>query len=675
MARKSLSRDEQASEILMDTGVVSGDLIEDSEEAPAPFILVGSASIPVSRKAGKRWKDKIDNALNGYDATRQMWELANKEYQRTANYGIKIEGDVGETPLYFFQNNTDENLTRENVKTLLRNTYTRNPTIELTSIDPDDEDQTTALKEVINQLMGRIQAPGLNAKARVRRWIMHAHLTNAGIIKLDFQGKEGSRAQAQEKLLEVQEKLSKSKDMNQIEDLYAQLEQIDEELPSTREPGLILSNVPAGLVIIDPDCTTLDLRSAKWVDEVVMLSDAYIKNRFLEKNADGVYVRKVDGKQPGGGFGGDTGDDGGRNDLRDKIVNEVLGTMPDSIMQARSKDKSKCHLIWDRLTKQISLWLDGSWDYPLWVYADDLKLSRFYPYHLLAFTEPLDSIVQEGESAQYYGQVQEINKINARVAFVRMLAYGTLIYNTRKIKETEVRKVIDHMKNPNAFDAFGIDWDPQLKLREMFDVFVPPEGDIPAIYDKSDLMKTIDRVNAQSEVSRGGQFKTNTTNKAVEAYGAQQASVQNELTDAVEDALQDLVWSMCEVVVSKYSKEQVIALIGQKLGDKFQSMTIEEFNQRFSLMIASGSTEKPSSANKKREAMEIAQAVGQVGQATPMTSLRIMFRMFKDSFSSFMFTKDDEEMLTKEAEASMSKGVSTPQQPGNAPPPNQPPTP
>ena len=105
-------------------------------------------------------------------------------------------------------------------------------------------------------------------------------------------------------------------------------------------------------------------------------------------------------------------------------------------------------------------------------------------------------------------------------------------------------------------------------------------------------------------------------------------------------------------------------------------MTVEEFNQRFSLMIASGSTEKPTSENKKREAMEIAQAVGQVGQATPMTSLKIMFRMFKQAFSSFSFTKDDEDMLNAEAQANMTKGQSTPQQPGgNAPPPAQPPTP
>lgn len=672
MARKTLSRDEQADEILRDTGVVSGEIISDSEENAAPFILVGSASIPVSKKAGSRWKDRIDNALNGFEATRQMWQLAYQEYQRTANYGIKIDGDVGETPLYFFQNNTDENLTRENVKTLLRNTYTRNPTIELTSVDPNDRDMTETLTQVLNQLMQRVQAPGLNAKARIRRWIMHAHLTNTGIIKLDFQGKEGSRAEAQEQLLQVQEKLAKSTDLEDIEDLYAQLEQIDEALPSTREPGMIMTNLPAGLIIIDPDCTTLDLRTAKWVAEVSMLSDAYIKNKFLEENEDGVWVRKVDGKTPGAGFGGLPEN---RNDIREKIVNEILGTAPDSIQEARSKGKSKVYIVWDKLTRQISLWLDGAWDYPLWVYADDLKLSRFYPYHLLAFTEPLDSIVQEGESAQYFGQVQEINKINKRVAFVRMLAYGQLIYNSKKIKESEIKKLIDHMKNPNQFDAFGVEWDPALKLKEMFDVFVPPEGDIQGIYDKSDLMRTIDRVNSQNEVARGGQFKTNTTNKAVEAYGAQQASVTNELTDAVEDGLQDLIWSMSEIIVSRYSKEQVIALIGDKLGAAFTPMTIEEFNQRFSLVIASGSTEKPTSENKKREAMEIAQAVGQVGQATPMTSLRIMFRMFKSAFSSFLFTKEDEDMLTKEAEAALQKGVSTPQQAGNQPAPSQPPTP
>lgn len=670
MAR-TMSKQEQASEIMADTGLVTDDMVTADDENTAPYILVGSASIPVSKKAGARWKDKIDTALNGYDATRQMWEKAFQEYQRTNNYGIKLDGDSGEAPLYFFQNNTDENLTRENVKSLLRNTYTRNPTIELSTIDGQDKKAVKALTEAVNSLLGRVQSPGINAKARIRRWIMHAHLTNMGCLKLDFQAMKGSRADAQFQLGEIQRKLSEAKDQDSIEALYAELEQIDEELPSTREAGLNLSNVTAGMIIVDPDCTTLDLTTAKWCDEIVMLSEAYIKNRFLEKNADGAWVRKVDGKQPGAGFGGQPSN---RNEIVENVINEILGTMPDSIAEARNKGKVKCHLIWDKLTKQISLWIDGAWDYPLWVYKDDLQLTRFYPYHFLSFTEPLDSIVQEGESAQYFGHVQEINKINARVSFLRMLAYGSLIYNSKKIKNSEVTALVAHMKNPNAFEAFGIEWDPALKLKEMFDVFVPPESDIQGIYDKGDLYRVADRITSTSSVQRGEQFKTNTTNKAVEAYGAVQASVTNELTDAVEDGLQDLIWSMLELIVSKYTKEQIVALIGAELAKDFTPMTVVEFNQKFSLTIASGSTEKPTSDNKKREAMEMAQAIGQVGQATPMTTLKIIFRLFKTAFSSFLFTPEDESMLNKEAEANMTKGQSVPGQPpeagaGSTPPP------
>lgn len=653
----------------MEGDLETDSLEPDGSDTPA-YILIGSASIPVSKKAGQRWKDKIDSALQAYDTIRSLWELAYREFRRTGDMGHTF--DNGDRPDNYFQNNTDENLTRENVKTMLRTTYTRNPSIELSTIDNTDDDMLDTLEAVINQLLQRTHAPGLNAKARVRRWLMHAHLTNMGVLKLDFQGKEGSRAAAQENLLKTQEKLANAKDINEIEELYANLEQIEDELPSTREPGMLLKNVAAGSLIIDPDCTTADLSTANWTDEVVWLGDKYIQQRFLEKDDNDVWVRKTDGRKPGAGF--DSNYETNQDDIRSKVADEILGVTPESVVNAQHKGKTKCHIIWDKLTKQISLWIDGAWDYPLWVYQDDLKLSRFYPYFIHAFTEPLESIVQEGESAQYYGQTQEVNKINKRVAFVRMLAFGQLIFNTRKLEATQVAKIVAHMKNPKEFDALGLDWDPETKLADMFDLFVPPDGKIQELYDKSDLMKTIDRVNSVSAVQRGEQFKTNTTNKAVAAYGQAQASVANELTDSVEDSMADLTHAMCEIIVSKYTKEQVTALVGQKLAEAFKPMTVQEFNATYSVTIASGSTEKPTSENKKQEALAVAQAVGQVGQATPMTSLKIMFRMFKEAFSSFAFTKDDEDMLNTEATAALQKGVSTPQQPGQSPPaPQQPP--
>lgn len=670
MARTPVSRGDVRSEVLADNGLIDEELIADTDEAgenDPPYRLVGKSSIPVSRNLGTKYKDQIDDALSAFDGQRQSWDAAFKSYRACNDMGVKALDGAADGSRYFFDNNTDENLTRENVKTLLRNTYTANPQIELTTIDTEDNDQIETLKATVNQLLQRPNSPGLNAKARIRRWVVHGHLTNFGVVKLDFQDKQGSRAEAYENLLVTQEKMAKAKDQTELEELYADLEQIEQELPTTREPGMVLTNPQPGMLIIDPDCTQTNLSDAKWTDEIVMLSDAYIQRRFLKKGEDGVWRRITDNKPLGSGFKSGHKNNSQDDDIRDKVANEILGTTTEAVATARSKHKTKCHIVWDRLTKQISLWVDGAWDYPLWVYQDDLKLSRFYPYFLLAFNEGLDSIVQEGESAQYRGQEDEVNKINKRMSLIRRLAFGQLIFNSKKVDKEEVKKIINHMKNSNEFDAFGVDLDPELKIKDMFELFVPPDAGVQQLYDKSDLMRVIDRVSATPATQRGEQFKTNTTNKAVQAYQGVTASVQNELSDAIEDAMKDLVWAMLEILVSKYTKDQVIALVGKKLGEKFQNMTVDEFNQMFSIDIAPGSTEKPSSAAKKQEAMQLAQAIGQVGQATPMTTLKIMFRMFKNTFN-LLFTKEDEEMLNKEATANMTKGQSVPGQPSTQPP-------
>jgi hypothetical protein len=666
VARGAISQDDTKLGILEQNGLLQDDQEQNQDQQAEPdkpsYVLMGTSSIPVSKKAGRRWKDKIDGALNAYDPVRQSWQIAFNAYRACSSDGIQWEGDQPKD--IYFPDDTTENLTREAVKTILRTAYSANPDVNIATVDESDDDALQMYSAVLGQLLNRVNYPGLNGKARIRRWIMNGHLTNFGMLRLDYQAMDGSQQEAAANLLRLQEAVAKEKNLVKLEELYAELEIAEEFLSTTRLAGMCMENKNPARIIVDPDATYLDLSDCKWLAEEQFIGNAYIKKRFLEKK-DGTWVRITDGKPPGGSdWNGENPSESG-NDLRDSIADKILGVTSERLDSERNKERTRCWLIWDKLTRQISMWQDGAWDAPLYVWQDDLKLSRFYPYFLIAFTEPLDSIVQEGEQAQYAGHEREINKINKRVAWIRNVSFGALIYNSKKVTGDAVQRFVDFLKNPGEFTAFGIDWDPALKLKEMFDVFVPPDAEVQVLYDKGDLMKTINRVNSQNEVSQGGQFKTNTTNKAVEAYSQATASVKNELTDAIEDAMNDLVWAMLEIISSKYTKEQIIALVGPDLGKAFEPMPVEEFNYTYSAQVAAGSTEKPTSDNMKQEAMQIAQAVGQVGQATPMTSLMIIFKLFSKAFSRFVFTKKDEEMLTMEAQANLQKGISTP---GGAPP-------
>lgn len=673
MARTKLKAVAAVQDSVMNT-VLDGEepsIEQQSPEQAAAYVLIGSASIPVSKKAGKRWKGRIEDALVAVEGEHQQWDASYTEYRKT---NVADATQVRNEKLVH-QNDTDENLTRENVKILLRSTYTRNPKVEFSSTDPARKPLAKSLELTLSTLMNRKAFPGLNAKARIRRAIVHAHLTNFGILKVGYQDKAGSKQEALQELYRLRKELSEAKKQEDIDRIYAELEQNEDNLPLYTDQGMLLGVTLPHKLIIDPACTNADLSDANWVAEEIDFDTAWLKSRYMEKK-DGdetVWVRKSDKGTVTGIAAGIENNNSG-DEVKERVLATVNGITTDERRNILAKNKTTCYMIWDKLTREISLYMKDDMTYPLWVSEDQLKLSRFFQHHIIQYTEPLDGVIQAGESTHYVGHVREVNKINKRVAKIRMMAFGAMLYNSKSLKPETVTKLVNFMKNPEQFEAMGIDFDPEKKLSDIFQLFVPPDSQVQQLYDKTDLMKTVDRINATTPSMRGEQLKTNTTNKIAAQYSEQAATVTNELTDIVEDAVEELAWSMSEIIISKYTQEQVAALIGTEAAKEFKTMTVEEFNANFGLAVAAGSTEKPTSENKKKEAIQIAQGLGQFGQAAPGTTMQIIVRMFSEAFSEFLFTDDDKKLLDQEIQRSLAQpkpgapGTTPPGGPGGPPP-------
>lgn len=655
MARTSLEED-----IVDDIATADVDeALEDDDQAPL-YQLIGNASVPVSKKAGSRWQNRIKAALEVYAAERDIWAETFRMYRLTGDATIAGSEHVY---AYLFANDTDENILRENVKLLLRSTYARNPSIEVSTTSNDKKGMAKALELTVQALLNRKQSPGLNGKARLRRQIVHAHLTNFGVIKMHWQDKAGSQQEALQELYKLQKELSEAKDVPKIEELYAKLEQLEDELPLHTVAGLGLSNVLPHKIIVDPECTHNDLSDCNWIAEEIWFKKEYVDDRFYERNEDGGRLRKSDKQKKD--VRGDSADTASVDDTRNRVVNQVMDATTEERQQYLEKDKVKCFLVWDRLTRQISLYEDADWSYPLWVYEDNLKLTRFYPHFIVSYSEPVDGIVQPGETSQYIGQQREINKINKKMSYIRKVAFGALIYNSKVLKGPEAIRLVEHLRNPDKVEAFGVDWDPEQKIEDLLHSFIPPVAKYAELFDKQDLMSVANRISSTNDAMKGQQFKTNTNTASVDTYNQAANVTTSELTDIVEDAVEELGWAMCEIVVSKFTKDDVINLIGAEYGEAFTPMQVTELNREFGLTVVSGSTEKPSSMQKKNEAMQIAQALGQVGQGAPLTTMKLIGRMFSEAFSEFLFTKEDEDSLVKETEANMMKGNTNP----GAPPP------
>ena len=82
-------------------------------------------------------------------------------------------------------------------------------------------------------------------------------------------------------------------------------------------------------------------------------------------------------------------------------------------------------------------------------------------------------------------------------------------------------------------------------------------------------------------------------------------------------------------------------------------MDLATFNSTYTVSIVAGSVEKPTSVYKKKEAIQVAQSVGQFAKAAPMASLKIMLRTLSKAFSEVTITKQDWQELAAEGQAMM----------------------
>lgn len=637
--------------------------VDDREPA---FALAKGMSIPVPKKMGSWWHEKINSAGSVYDMEWQKWDAVYQQYRMCGDEG-NIKDPSGNQYKYHYANNTDENIVRINIRTLMRSTYMRNPHLTFSG-SATDTGLAECIEYSLNFLMNKKTHPGLNVKPKARRWIMHGQMTNLGVMRLDFQGKEGSLEEAREELLEIEERIKNAKTKDEIDELLATLQVLYERMPLLDGKGMLVDNVLPHRVIVDPDTTQVDLSDCKWLAEECFLDRDYVDQKYYFKEGEELKLRskpEYSKKAPNV----DT------QSVEESVLSTVMNDETDQRRQYVQKNKVRCYYIYDKMTRRCYLFNSEDWSWPLWVYDDDLKLSRFFRHFILSFAEPIDGIVQPGEVSYYIGQINTINKINNKAQEIRNSVFGALLYDKSSVDQADIKKLVAHLRNPKQVEAFGITKSngENKKLSELVEVFAPPALEYQQLFDTNNLRSMIDRASAMSDVDRGEQFKANTTNDAVSYYAQNKQQSMGMLIDIIEDAFEDLGWAMSEIFVSKYSKEDVTALVGTEYGAKFTPMTVPEFNQQYRMTLVAGSIEKPNTEFKKKEAIQIAQSLGQIGQGAPATTLKLIIRMFKEAFSSFVIKDKDWTALDTEATANLNKGVSTNgQAAGQQPPAPQP---
>jgi len=608
------------------------------------YQMVGDSKIPVSQAVGLLWSSRKDQGLRNRNPSEDAWNEAIRYYdndqtihrnqaeERAGNRpGNRLSGEWRET----------ENIVFSNCSIMVPMLYAKNPTITITTDVDANLERAKGIERLINTLLAKRSLPGLNAKPKLRRTVLTTLLTNAGFVKIGFTEKQDGNEAAIADLQRISEELQTATDKKKVLELEGQLAALEEKVSLLNPSGPFMKNLLPNRLVVDPSSTEPDSSDAMWMMEWDYLPTSYINAVYGSRH--GEETRSV--YTPTHVL--DSGSRGNTSDVEEQVNTfSLFSTSEDANAQSYGYDNSvafdkakytKVWYVWDKSTRRVLMYADNCWKWPLWVWDDPLRLPRFFPYFRLWFHESTNSHAPKGEVTYYLDQQDAINEIADEVRRGRQWARRNVLYNKNAIDQDDVEKVL---KGDDG-TARGIDLPEGTKLQDHIFSFIPPGLNIPEFFSPDSKFQAINRITGINEAQRGAQFKTNTTNKAVETYNKNTDIRVEERVDLIEDFIADVSWNICLLCATAWDAEDVMPFIGAKLAKGWQKVNSpREFEKEFTVRVESGSSAKPNSREKKQQAIEMGQVMGQFASASPAVVI-LMLKMFERAFDEFTVADED----------------------------------
>lgn len=622
------------------------------EEEQPLYRVYADSRVAIGRGVGPAWKRKIDAAIAAYEHVLLMWD-------ETLRYYNNDQGKTATTPRgNFTRGDGTENIVFSNLNVMLPACYSKDPDITCTTTDETDKPFCDALQALINTLFRRRDK--LNAKPKIKKSTGLGLLTNFGVLKLDFIQKDDSREMALAEMERVTQELAVAKTQEEVDDLYGQLEALESQIEMAKDSGADMTNVLPRNLIVDPYAEQQDGLDGSWMAERVFLPTNYLIAKFTQKDPesdvdDDKAVRTLVYKPthrasfvPSEGQRED-----GMNIVMNAIGGDAAAHTTDERMAYINMYYTECFFVWDKSTRRIMLFHRDDWAWPIWVWDDFLKTSRFFPYFITGFSMSTGGTVMVGETAYYLDQQDDVNDINRQMARIRRAVFDFWYYNSDVTNVDEVEEFIDGIRTGRGNrHTLGIRAG-EKKISEMIEAVAPPSVQFEKLFDKAPIIESVNRLTNTSDALRGVQFKTNTNTSAVDTYQESMRLSVGAKVDVVEDVVADIAMSLAEMCIQHYTTEEVAGLIGPKLASGWKQMDIATFHSNYSLRVVAGSMEKPNSVFKKKEAVQIAQALGQFAQAAPGATLEIMLRTFEQAFTDVVIKPEDWDRLRAEVQSHM----------------------
>lgn len=624
---------------LNETLGIDGDEEQVQEYVPS-YRVIGDNKIPISKAEGKLWKIRKEQAATVMKDVTEQWDLTYK-YYNADQIVVKDDGSMEfkHSKLRKGSKNA-ENLVWANNTGLIPALYSQDPVIEVTSNKKNDEqseNNAAMLERLVNVLFKKRTNPGLNLKSKARKAILNALLTNRGIIKIGWNFKNDATEDAINDINRIAEELENAKDVKQIKDLEGQLIALEQIVNFSSQSGPYIKHIRPYDLYIDPNAQDQDGSDADWIMEREWLPTEYLKAKFgMDSSKEVVESVYKPGKVLPINTKGIDGNEEEASILDDTDTNfESYGY--DNTENFKRSCLTECFWVWDRIKHRVLLFSNNNWDYPIWVWEDLYNLEEFYPYYVLNFHENPIATLCKGETSYYLDQQDAINQINAQLQKMRDFGFNHFLFDTNSgITIQDIQKWANGGKN-----IVGIKLPPNKKFEDILFTGQVPADKNQVLYDKSDLLRVVDMISGTDATTRSGEYKTNTTNLAIQSYIAGKSMRLDDKRDLIENWIGNIGWGIAQLCLMFMTREQVAELIGANNCQSWQeALDPILIQQNYSLVCTGGSTVKPTSDMKKQQAIQISQVLGQFAGASPYVSI-IMLQILERAFDEVVVTKED----------------------------------
>jgi hypothetical protein len=629
-------------------------MAEEGAKPQSVYKLDPKTKIPVSKIEGTVWKSRKQGGLKRMQWLFEAWSEAESYYQagqmdhRRTTQG-EAKGNAVVSANRGKKYSSTDNQVYATVNAVIPTIYAKNPEVEITMNRSSMDFVGNVLKHFANNIAKRKDAPGINLKPKARKNVMRCEVTNEAWMLVGYTQKEVSADQAREDIARIGKELAETESESDILRLEGELMALEESCDLLDPSGPFARTLRGDQVIVDDDSVEDDHSDANWLMAQVWFSTKYLNARYRQKGKDGEYVSAykpthvVDARS--------STKEEGITDLQREIDSFHIFEQgldnpnnygyDDRSAYERAK-RTRCWYCFDKVKRRFYLYAENDWTWPVWVFDDPYHLPTFFPLFKLQYHTDPKLNRTKGEVTHYLDQQDTINQIDDELNRARTALQDRGFFDS----ELDQKKV-EELMNGATKKWIGMRVPDGKTLKDA--IFPPPLPSLQFehLWDKSGAMQSINQISGVMEAMRGEQFKTNTTNKAIETYSSNSNVRLDEKRDAVEDHIGEVMWAVIFLCLQFMPPEQILEISGVEDPDgqfaQLSQMPPDQIRNTFACSCVGGSTQKPTSASKKAEALQVAQILGQFGGSpyAVVIALRVMSR----AFDGMVITQQDWNML------------------------------